>query len=304
MLPGSHLQKIKEKNQKLVHTISLINLHLNTIKSTVNRLNHSETRDYDDDIEPTRLKRLHTFKDTSEDVGSLQLPKKSVSDTRFDVGGATLQDEEDEFNGATQNDNPDDDDQPSEDVGLRLRVLYDERLGKVLKNCKDFIPIIEMKWDGKTKIEYAIQRLNFVYLPTEDATRISRDHAIVTAVKKAPPKKAAEKIDVAIAATIVDDSDKMFGATIVDDGADADNGDGNGDEVDEYILKDLSLNGTFYLKGRELLNFPTVGMKIRGDFQNLKKDAEVALENGDIIGLIMQKPKCQDLIFGFQLLTD
>lgn len=310
MLPGSSLQKIREKNQQLLHIINLINLHLNSIK---NGKRSSDITGASELEEPSRLKRLQTLPIGIHRDNSYSSTTDILNTAIF---GATLEDDEPRpaIQGATQ---PDDVDiveqmEPEEPVAFRLRVLYDLRLGSTLRKCKDFVPLIEKKWENDAS-KYTFQRVEHAYLPMGDLQRVSRDHAVINAVKKAQ-RATVNKININIAATVPDDDklygatieDKIFGATLNDDGEvavteDTDNAE---DEEDEFVLEDISLNGTYYLKGANLLNFPNKGLKITGDFKLLKKNEKICLAHGDIIGLVMQKPQCNELIFGFQFLTE
>lgn len=308
MLPGAPLQKIKEKNEQLTHRINLLNLHLNTMRNK-RGLDRVQTTSYDDEDEPAKLKKLHTFTDQSGPKEILNLQKKSASagGSNFDtIMAPTLLDEEDEnklLEGPTQADGPEEE-YCADDVAFRLRVIYDERLGKELRNCKDFIPMIEKRWEGNNKVEYVFKRVDFSYLPNGDIQKVSREHTTLTAIKRVPSKGPAKQEDLTFAATVPDD-DKFIGATVPDDGDDyGKNDNAMEEEKNEFILKDLSLNGTYYIKGADLLNFPLSGMKIKADFKHLAKNEETPIQNGDIIALVVQKPQCKDLVFGFQLLTE
>lgn len=303
MLPGNSLQKIKEKNQQLVHIINLLNLHLNTVKSK-RSLDKLGTKTYEETEEPRVLKKMCTYseQDPREPL-NLQRKSASATDAKLDdiVFGATVPEESDDIlQGATQ---ADDGLIEEEDAAFRLRVLYDEKLGKEIKDHEAFIPIIEKRWNGQNSVEYVFKRVDYVYLPSADIQKVSREHTTLTAVRKSAPSKKMAIEEVNVAATVPDD-DKFFGATIADDGEE------NGDMAQEdpnkvkYILKDLSLNGTYYIKGSELLNFPASGISYKADFKHLAKNEETEIEHGDIIALVVKKPTCKELVFGFQLLTE
>jgi len=73
----------------------------------------------------------------------------------------------------------------------------------------------------------------------------------------------------------------------------------------QYVLRDNSLNGTFYLKSQNKIDFNgRYGVKIKGNFAMLKKNEEFRLEHGDIIALTTVKPKRDELVFGFQFLLE
>lgn len=302
MLPGNALQKIKEKNQQLVHIINLLNLHLNTMKSK-RSLDKLGTKTYEESEEPRVLKKMHTYSELdSREPLNLQRKSVSASEAKLDdiVYGATVPEESDDvLQGATQ---VDDAIIEEEDFAFKLRVLYDERLGSEIKDHKEFIPFIERRWDGN-KVEYVFKRVDYVYLPAADIQKVSREHTTITAIRKSAPTKKMAIEDVNVAATVPDD-DKFFGATIADEGEE------NGAVLTEdsnktkYILKDLSLNGTYYIKGTELLNFPTSGISFKADFKKLDKNEETEIEHGDVFALIVKKPACKELVFGFQLLTE
>lgn len=306
MLPGNSLQKIKEKNAQLVHIINLLNLHLNTLKSK-RSLDKLGTKTYEESEEPRTYKKMHTYSDNNTRE-PLNLQKKSASAHESNINdivmGPTLVEEESEFGlqGPTQADNGDDIEE--EEVAFRLRVLYDEKLGKEIKDHKEFLPIIEKRWQGENSVEYVFKRVDYVYLPNADIQKVSREHTTLTAVRTGRPTKKMATEDINVAATVPDD-DKFFGATIADDGEENAVAPQNGDsDKPKYILKDLSLNGTYYIKGSELLNFPASGISYKADFKHLAKNEATEIEHGDIIALIVKKPACKELVFGFQLLTE
>jgi len=307
MLPGSDLHKIKEKNQQLMNVINLINFHLVSKSTTMAKRMKTIADDAEIDTNLT-LKKVKTM-ELNRSMESLALTRKTNSE-----GGkpnilleATLADDPEEnkaLDGPTLPDDEEIGDHPPKDIAFRLQMLYDERLGKTFHNNKEVTHIIEMPWEADGTSVYTFQRINFHYLPPNDLPRLSRDHAVITAVRKVE-KKSQE--DIALAPTLLDnDNDnKLYGPTMpdTDDEPNPSHEEEKSNQVkNEYVLKDLSLNGTYYLKNQNIISFNTNGMKISGDFLQLKKGEEIKLEHGDIIALITVKPHHKDLIFGFQFL--
>lgn len=181
-----------------------------------------------------------------------------------------------------------------------------------------------MHWSaGQIQLEYTFKRANYLYLPHSYMQRMSRDHAMIRATRKAYmsssqvlTQRSLTDEELRLAGTLPDDVNlavKMYGSTIPDTQGDDDeetkcslDDDGQMNQEQnlrpKFILQDLSLNGTYYIKGRDLLKYKKDGQVVDGDFKYLPKGEEIELEHGDIIAIVVQKPKRKELVFGFQFL--
>jgi len=105
-------------------------------------------------------------------------------------------------------------------------------------------------FDKNEKICMTFKREEFLNLPNEILMRLSKEHCVITAIKK--------------------------------------------NRAISYELKDLSLNGIFYLGN----SFD----KIKNRPRKLSKLQDYSLKHGDCIGLLMKKETSQEMLLGFEFL--
>jgi len=175
---------------------------------------------------------------------------------------------------------------------FRLKMLCDERIARTVRECPDMDLTFEKYWSEQGKVIFNFKKADFAELVLKtEVSKMSRDHAMIMASKSKKDEgrgnrnMTEEKGEKAKQMEVEKQEEKK-------------------EEFEyDFRLKDLSLNGTFYLKGHKIAEGSEIGGHIRGDFEHLKKNDEVRLQHEDIIGLVVQKPQCKELIFGFQFLT-
>jgi len=347
MLPGSDLQKIKEKNQQLVHVINLLNLHLNTIKkgkrvlSSVSFPKDDEERKEINEDPQKRLKTSasrYSFpeKENIPNEKEMKGLRKSFSSFKFSYSKkATVEikpEEEvlpsrpvEEIKIEEIHDEDDDSKKPenfNKRPAFRLKTLYSPELAEKIGDYPKNQPYIRKYWPNKEsneEVAYNFQRTKYMYLPNVELQKLSRDHAMLIAERRPRVKKVINTQE--LHGPTQDEQDDswvynsrvLFMSTQLDEGfsqqltQNQNQGQAMEEEIEyeyRYKLKELSLNGTFFLRSYEKqeIECGKDGVLIEGDFRWMKKDEEMRLCHGDIIGLIMKKPESKELIFGFQFL--
>ena len=257
--------------------ISLLNLHLSAqMNSNHNSLSKMKTKsgsDYSEEGECKSGKKV----------------KKTNSSMAFN---ATIQDNpEDNGLPATFKDTLPDADF-SDNLAFEIVFLYDP---VSFSNSNEPKKLEGVDWDA-SKTEFLIERKDFMFLPEQVFGRLSKEHALVTGVKQTDACKEANNL--AFGPTLQDNN---MGPTLIDSNVEDSEQSSNALPF-SFELMDKSTNGTFILKRHQhgILRGPEAS--IAGDFKLIKKNNTVVLEHGDIIGLVMKKPKCTELQFGFQFL--
>jgi hypothetical protein len=308
MLPGSDLQKIKEKNQQLVHIINLLNLHLNSRK----KFKRSATSNFADEMPnlngsmPSKKLKTSTFSSTADSYSVRRLstiqcsPKidsrltfsERMSTTSFD-SVAAVEDEEEKPN--------------TGEMAFKLKLLCDLSLVQRSSECPDLLRF----WNDENGAICTFKRLKFTNLLQNEIQKLSREHAVIKATRKSNDgisaiKECNEQDE--MSGPIEEEKQQPEPSTVMSE----ENSQNSTKMIEEkqnskynyeYTLTDLSTNGTYYLKTHNLPENVGPGVELSADFLKLSKNEQVNLEHGDIVGLIMKKPFCKKLVFGFQFLN-
>lgn len=281
MLPGSDLQKLKERNQQLIHIINLLNLHLNATKS-VKRV--ASWDDYDDESDmqgsgPTKKVKMSCVSKASDVIFSESSSVRSSSSSRSRRESYARPTSASASN------------ETKKEVAFKLNLLCDRKVGEALSSAENIETAITGHWEQGDQATYEFHRFDFPKLPTDEIKKISKDHATIIATRCRKGRRDTRESTTS--SVMVDENEQNISSQMEEE-----------DSYEyKYILRDQSLNGTFYLKRCEIVEGSLEGVEILGNFVTMKKGEEIELEHGDIIGLVVQKPKCNGLIFGFQFLA-
>lgn len=280
LLPGSDLHKLKDKNNQLVKDITLISLHLNmpvVIK---------EDAVYKSPRLLKKVKTLESARRVEVDVDisvmkkSLSQPSKKASEA-FDL---SLDDPilSKQTSLVESPASPENSQQKPKMPAFRIQYLIHP---KILAKCNrdKAIEQDECYWNDSNSCEFKVERLNYLFLTENIIPRISKTHAIITG------KRLSESELLRDFAT-QDDQDPS--QTLP--------------PLWTFELEDGSLNGTFILKASDS-DFPTKasnGKAVDGEFEKITNGNKVELNNGDIVGVVLNKPEYQQLLFGFQFFCE
>ena len=285
MLPGGDLCKLKEKNMQLNQVIDLLNLHINSRKSTIlSKLKTKSSSFYSDEEDEYRPQSNRKIKD-----GRTQLSiNRSVEDcmtqmTQDKLMIATIQD--------TQLESCDYNEETKEPA-FQLIFIYDKQ---TYESCYDhLVKLLSVTrcWENE-KVGYLIERQALNFLPKDVQARMSREHAEIKGYR------------------ITNDSDDLntqiiqdlaLKATLLDNESDDNSRVEQLEKPSFQIIDQSSVNGTYILRGHSYgrVNGPIA--EISGEFRKITTGGQSSLKHLDIVGLVMRKSQSREMLFGFQFL--